>query len=324
MNLKKYLLAIVAALSLGLSIENGLSAAQAQGNGGGNVNPAPQQQGQFVPDVEIVNDAEGKYIIIALNGRSYRLQFRNKSKCWSYIKSIKNKSDTNWQNIETAEILHNFLDKEINTNSLVLKIIKYMLDIQNGIPGNEKGEYSINARHIVDSGHMGYIPFPPSLLSEKNKYQKDYAIIGRINWNIQNSYFSINKTSNYYKEYDDFIRSFNRNRMGLRSIKKSKNLYNIVYQSFCKEAYELVNNITTISNVETIDEKNEKIEINLKLNNYQIKYYSRYYREHISITPYTFVGDKKIRTTKMKLIVVINNMKKQPKTIKVITCYPYQ
>jgi len=35
---KKYLLAFVSALSLGLSIENGWSAAQAQGNGNGNVN----------------------------------------------------------------------------------------------------------------------------------------------------------------------------------------------------------------------------------------------------------------------------------------------
>jgi len=115
---KKYLLAFVSALSLGLSIENGWSAAQAQGNVGGNVN-----------NHDNTIDIDGKI------GRLYTLTFHNKK--W-YKDGM----------LLTINELYHILASHKEDG---LHIISKMLDIQNY-------NMTRIIKHLIDHGHMFYLP----------------------------------------------------------------------------------------------------------------------------------------------------------------------
>jgi len=235
---KKYLLAFVSALSLGLSIENGWSGAffskpkkETNGNAGGNVNPAPQQQGQegFEPSVELVDNAEGKYIIINLNDRSYRLQFKNENKCWRYTSDARN-----WNNIESTESLYNFFIKEINDNSLVLQIISEMLKIQkeNGI---DCIDTTVN--HMISHGHMGY--------SIVKSYEGIINRIPRENSTVPRGVFVISdkeytkKLNDYIKQSISIIKNIAARKTpgGILSIKESYNKVIDMQTKYAKKIY---------------------------------------------------------------------------------------
>jgi len=202
MKIIKYLLELAAVFALGLSTENAWCTS--------NIRKRSHQQVYFEPSVECNNTGKIKEIIIYINpNKQYILRFNKK---WQVTEGYYNKKApfAPWETIKSTEVLYNFFVNTIMKNSLILKIINYMIDIQNEITRDSSGNISATnnkkesrftesiANHIFNSGHLCHLPY--GITCPRNAK----AIL-----NTQRSmFFTDNCAKNEYKNYINKLQNF--------------------------------------------------------------------------------------------------------------------